>query len=198
VTLVTRAVVVVIVYHGVVISPLVFAVIGAGQPEPSGRTSLGARIHRSGDDGPGFALVARVRAVALPFGQDALLQFHRQIGCVGLVFILIHFAISAHWREVTPGKALASPLLVWFGMAAMLSLIVLVATVGVAARAAALLRGVARNPCGAGAGARGRRGWAHHPRRRVRQLAVEADPLGWGSLTRCADPFGNGFCLITT
>ena len=20
----------------------------------------------------------------------------------------------------------------------------------------------------------------------------------WGSLTRCADPFGNGFCLVTT
>ena len=32
------------------------------------------------------------------------------------------------WNELTLSKALAAPLLVWFGMAAMLSLIVLVAT----------------------------------------------------------------------
>jgi predicted enzyme related to lactoylglutathione lyase len=24
------------------------------------------------------------------------------------------------------------------------------------------------------------------------------EPGDWGSLTRCADPFGNGFCLVTT
>jgi hypothetical protein len=28
---------------------------------------------------------------------------------------------------------------------------------------------------------------------------VEGQESGdWGSLTRCADPFGNGFCLVTT
>src|SRR5690242_3781756 len=75
-----------------------------------------------------FALVARFRAVAAPFGQDALLQFHRQIGYVGLAFILVHFAISAQWRDVTPAKAVAAPLLVWFGMAALLALVVLIAT----------------------------------------------------------------------
>jgi len=75
-----------------------------------------------------FALVARFRAVAAPFGQDALLQFHRQIGYVGLGFILAHFAISAKWSELTLSQALAAPLLVWFGMAALLSLVVLVAT----------------------------------------------------------------------
>jgi predicted ferric reductase len=63
-----------------------------------------------------FVLVARFRPLAAPFGQDALLQFHRQIGYVGLAFILIHFAISAHWRGVTPAQAVAAPLLVWFGM----------------------------------------------------------------------------------
>src|SRR5688500_7303064 len=73
-----------------------------------------------------FALVARFRPLAAPFGQDALLQFHRQIGYVGLGFVLVHFAISAHWRDVTPAKALAAPLLVWFGMAALLALIVLI------------------------------------------------------------------------
>src|SRR5262245_25141150 len=75
-----------------------------------------------------FALVARFRPLAAPFGQDALLQFHRQIGYVGLAFILIHFGISAHWDEVTPAKALAAPALVWFGMAGLRSLGILVAT----------------------------------------------------------------------
>jgi predicted ferric reductase len=130
VTLATRAVVAVLVYLGVVVSPLVFAVIGAGQPDHDFWTSFSVALGFTGLAMMGleFALVARFRAVAAPFGQDALLQFHRQIGYVGLVFILTHFAISAHWHELTPAKALAAPLLVWFGMAAMLSLIVLIAT----------------------------------------------------------------------
>jgi len=42
--------------------------------------------------GPGsfslsLALVARVRSVAAPFGTDALVQFHRQIGLVGLALV---------------------------------------------------------------------------------------------------------------
>lgn len=129
-TLVTRAVVAVIVYLGVVVSPLVFAVIGASQPDHDFWTNFSVALGFTGLAMMGleFALVARFRAVAAPFGQDALLQFHRQIGYVGLVFILAHFAISAHWSEVTPAKALAAPLLVWFGMVAMLSLIVLIAT----------------------------------------------------------------------
>ena len=42
-----------------------------------------------------FALVARFRPVAAPFGSDALVQFHRQIGLVGLAFALVHVALSA-------------------------------------------------------------------------------------------------------
>jgi predicted ferric reductase len=130
VTLVTRAVVAVIAYLGVVVAPLVFAVIGAGQPDHDFWTNFSVALGFTGLAMMGleFALVARFKVVAAPFGQDALLQFHRQIGYVGLAFILTHFAISAHWADVTPAKALAAPLLVWFGMAAMLALIVLVAT----------------------------------------------------------------------
>jgi predicted ferric reductase len=130
VTLVTRAVAWVLVYLGVVLAPLVFAVIGASQPDHDFWTNFSVALGFTGLAMMGleFALVARFRAVAAPFGQDALLQFHRQIGYVGLAFILIHFAISAHWRELTLSQALAAPLLVWFGMAAMLSLIALVAT----------------------------------------------------------------------
>jgi predicted ferric reductase len=75
-----------------------------------------------------FALVARFKPVAAPFGQDALLQFHRQIGYVGLAFVLVHVAISASWEALTFVNAVTAPALVWFGMVAVLALIVLVAT----------------------------------------------------------------------
>ena len=37
-----------------------------------------------------FALVARIRPIARPFGIDVLLQFHRQITFVVLAFVLLH------------------------------------------------------------------------------------------------------------
>jgi predicted ferric reductase len=129
-TLAVRAVFWVIAYVGAVVSPLVFAVIGASQPGHDFGTDFSVALGFTGLAMMGleFVLVARFRPVAAPFGQDALLQFHRQIGYVGLGFILAHFAISARWNEVTPTKALHAPLLVWFGMAALLALIVLIGT----------------------------------------------------------------------
>src|SRR5262245_22451668 len=129
-TLAVRAVVCVLVYLGVVVAPLVFAAIGANHPEHGFWTNLSVALGFVGLSMMGleFALVARFQPVAAPFGQDALLQFHRQIGYAGLAFILVHFLISAHWDEVTPAKAIAAPALVWFGMAAMLALIVLIAS----------------------------------------------------------------------
>jgi predicted ferric reductase len=130
VTLVVRAAFWVIAYLGVVLSPLVFAAIGANHPEHGFWTNFSVALGFVGLAMMGleFALVARFKPVAAPFGQDALLQFHRQIGFVGLGFILIHFAISAKWDQVTPAKAVAAPALVWFGMVALLALVVLVAT----------------------------------------------------------------------
>jgi predicted ferric reductase len=129
-TLAVRAVLCVVAYLGVVVSPLVFAAIGASRPDHSFATDLSVALGFVGLAMMGleFALVARFRPVAAPFGQDALLQFHRQIGYVGLAFILVHFLISAHWDEVTPAKALAAPALVWFGMVALLALIALIAS----------------------------------------------------------------------
>ena len=128
--LVARAVVWVLAYLGVVVAPLVFAVIGSSQPDHGFWTNFSVALGFTGLAMMGleFALVARFNALAAPFGQDALLQFHRQIGYIGLGFILIHFAISAKWNEVTPSQAIAAPLLVWFGMVALLALVVLVAT----------------------------------------------------------------------
>jgi predicted ferric reductase len=129
-TLAVRAVFAVIAYLGAVLAPLVFAAIGAGQPDHGFWTDFSVALGFTGLAMMGleFALVARFRPVAAPFGQDALLQFHRQIGYVGLAFILTHFAISAKWNELTLTKALHAPLLVWFGMAALLALVVLIAT----------------------------------------------------------------------
>ena len=127
-TLAVRAVFWVIAYLGAVVSPLVFAAIGASHPDHGFWTNFSVALGFVGLAMMGleFALVARFRPLAAPFGQDALLQFHRQIGYVGLVFILIHFAISARWTEFTPAKAVAAPALVWFGMVALLSLVALI------------------------------------------------------------------------
>jgi predicted ferric reductase len=130
VTLAVRAVFVVMAYLGVVVAPLVFAVIGGSQPDHDFWTSFSVALGFVGLAMMGleFALVARFKPVAAPFGQDALLQFHRQIGYVGLAFVLVHVAISAHWEELTFSKAIAAPALVWFGMAAALALVALVVT----------------------------------------------------------------------
>jgi predicted ferric reductase len=120
----------VLAYLGVVIAPLVFALIGAGQPDHGFITNFSVALGFVGLAMMGleFVLVARFETVAAPFGEDALLQFHRQIGYVGLAFVLIHVAISANWHQLTFQNAIRAPGLVWFGMAAFLSLLVLVAT----------------------------------------------------------------------
>lgn len=91
--------------------------IGASQPGHGFWTDFSVALGFVGLAmmGSEFALVARFRPVAAPFGQDALLQVHRQIGYIGLAFILVHFGISAKWSELTLTKALQAPLLVWFG-----------------------------------------------------------------------------------
>jgi predicted ferric reductase len=130
VTLAVRAVFWVAAYVGVVVAPLVFAVIGASQPDHGFWTNFSVALGFVGLAMMGleFALVARFKPLAAPFGQDALLQFHRQIGYVGLGFLLTHVALSAKWSELMPGNAITAPALVWFGMAAILALIAIVAT----------------------------------------------------------------------
>jgi predicted ferric reductase len=129
-TLVVRAVFWVLAYLGAVLSPLVFAAIGAGQPDHGFWTNFSVALGFVGLAMMGleFVLVARFRPLAAPFGQDALLQFHRQIGYVGLLLILGHFAISAKWDQLTLTNALHAPLLVWYGMAALLALVLLIGT----------------------------------------------------------------------
>jgi predicted ferric reductase len=130
VNLAVRAVFWVTAYVGVVVAPLVFAGIGGSDPDHDLLTNFSVALGFVGLAMMGleFVLVARFEAVAAPFGQDALLQFHRQIGYAGLVFVLVHVAISARWEELTVSKAISAPALVWFGMTAALALIALVVT----------------------------------------------------------------------
>ena len=125
-----RAVFWVLAYLGVVVAPLVFAAIGATRPEHGFVTNFSVALGFVGLTMMGleFALVARFKPVAAPFGQDALLQFHREIGFVGLAFVLVHVAISAKWDQLTFSNAIAAPALVWFGMAAALALLALIVT----------------------------------------------------------------------
>jgi predicted ferric reductase len=37
-----------------------------------------------------FALISHLRPVAMPFGMDALIQFHRELGTMALIFVLVH------------------------------------------------------------------------------------------------------------
>jgi predicted ferric reductase len=129
-TAAARAVFWVLAYLGVVITPLVFAAIEATEPDHGFWTNFSIALAFVGLAMMGleFALVARFKSVAAPFGQDGLLQFHRQIGMVGLAFVLVHVAISTRWHAVPTSAALRAPALVWFGVAAAGAVIVLVLT----------------------------------------------------------------------
>ena len=100
-TLAVRGIFWVLAYLGVVLAPLVFALVGASQPDHSFVTNFSVALGFVGLAmmGMEFVLVARFETIAAPFGEDALLQFHRQIGYVGLAFVLIHVARSAGWRR---------------------------------------------------------------------------------------------------
>ena len=73
-----------------------------------------------------FALVSRLDGSTRPFGADALMQFHRQMGILGLALVVVHplllsIPLSA-WQPVG-GTAVARS-----GAAALWALVVLVAT----------------------------------------------------------------------
>ena len=79
-------------YLTLVVAPLVFAAIGT---PPAGRgfwTEFSVALGFVGLAMMGlqFALVARLQSVAAPFGEDALVQFHRQMGYAGTLFIFAH------------------------------------------------------------------------------------------------------------
>ncbi|MBA4115867.1 MAG: ferric reductase-like transmembrane domain-containing protein [Rubrobacter sp.] len=81
----------ILVYLAVAVAPLIFAWSG---PEP-GRgllidLSVALGFVGLAMMGLQFALVARFKSVSAPFGMDVVLQYHRQMAYVALLFILAH------------------------------------------------------------------------------------------------------------
>jgi predicted ferric reductase len=99
------------IFVGVCVAPLVFAAIAVTEPGRGFLTEFSVALGFVGLAlmGLEFALVARFRNVAAPFGTDAVVQFHRQIGLVGVAFVLIHVGLSAEWDQVLEFGAEPTP-----------------------------------------------------------------------------------------
>ena len=118
------------IFIGICVAPLAFALMSTNQPGQGFWTDFSVALGFVGLSlmGIEFALVARVRPVAEPFGTDAVIDFHRQIGYTGLIFVLIHVALSADWRQANPFKPIDTPPRVLFGALSAGALVVLVAS----------------------------------------------------------------------
>jgi predicted ferric reductase len=123
------------VYLTVVIAPLVFAAVGT-PPTDRGfwlEFSVALAFVGLAMMGLQFALVARFKAVAAPFGEDAVVQFHRLMSYFGTLFILAHPIIlillvsSSYLRLLNPVSA---PWRARFGLlSVILLLIVMVSSI---------------------------------------------------------------------
>jgi len=76
-----------------------------------------------------FALISRVKSVSGAFGQDALEQFHKQMGCVAVMFVLAHpmlLCLNGYsWSLLNPFWAGSLPM--WrLGVIALYGLLLLV------------------------------------------------------------------------
>lgn len=129
-TSVVRGMAWIAIFVGVCVAPLVFAVVGASQPGQGFWTDFSVALGFVGLAlmGIEFALVARVRTIAEPFGTDAVIDFHRYIGTTGLVFVLVHVALSADWSQANPFTPSDTPALVVVGGVAVGALLLLMVT----------------------------------------------------------------------
>lgn len=118
------------IFVGICVAPLVFALMSTNRPGQGFWTDFSVALGFVGLAlmGIEFALVARVRTVAEPFGTDAVIDFHRQIGYTGLAFVLVHVALSADWRQANPFTPSDTPARVVVGAVAAVALIALVAS----------------------------------------------------------------------
>lgn len=118
----------IVLYLGVVVAPLVFALIGTTRPGRGFLTDFSVALGFVGLAMMGLelVLVARFRAFAAPFGEDGLLQFHRQVGLLGLAMVLVHVALSAEWSMLTTFDLAQTPWRVRFGVIAVVALVALI------------------------------------------------------------------------
>jgi predicted ferric reductase len=120
-----------LVYLFFCIVPLVLAV---GQPNPDGRPFLVEFSVALGFVGLSilalqFALVARFKVVAAPFGIDALLRYHKQISYVAVVFVVAHplLLFVADTKYLSLLKVWSAPWRARFAVTSVIALLVLVA-----------------------------------------------------------------------
>src|SRR5262245_52200941 len=117
---------------GICVAPLTFALMSTDQPGQGFWTDFSVALGFVGLAlmGLEFALVARVKTIAHPFGTDGIIDFHRQLGYTGLAFVLVHVALSADWSQANPfGQGDApTPARVVVGAIAAGALLVLVAS----------------------------------------------------------------------
>ncbi|MGP3956387.1 ferredoxin reductase family protein [Nonomuraea sp. 3N208] len=77
------------------VAPLIFALLGDSPPGRGFLIDFSVALGFVGLSmiGLQFALVARFQSAAAPFGEDAVVQFHRQISYVATLFMLAHPAL---------------------------------------------------------------------------------------------------------
>lgn len=120
-------------YVAVIVVPLIFAAIGVAEESRGFWREFAVALGFVGLSMMGlqFVLVARLRTVAAPFGEDALVYFHRYMGYVGTVFILAHPILLivlvdlSYLERVNPFTA---PWAGRFGTLSILCLLVIVGT----------------------------------------------------------------------
>ena len=127
-------------YLAVVVVPLIFGVIGVVDDGRGFWREFTVALGFVGLSMMGlqFVLVARVKVVAAPFGEDALVHFHRYMGYVATVFILAHPILlivlvdPSYIERVNPFTA------PWAGRFGTLSILCLLAVVATSVWRAAL------------------------------------------------------------
>ena len=131
-TVVVRGLLWLVVYLLVVAAPLFFMLVGDPPPGRGWWMDLSLALGFIGLAMMGlqFAVTARFHPVDAPYGLDAVLQFHRQITFVALVFILAHPVIL--FVERPARMSMLNPLeaswMVRWGLVSVLLLVVLVVT----------------------------------------------------------------------
>jgi predicted ferric reductase len=117
-----------------VIAYLVLALLPLGvalaPPRPAGRSfalelALALGFVGLGQMALQFALIARFRRVSQPFGIDLVMQYHRQIGVLSILFVFAHPVVllaesRAYWTLLRPSVGGAA---IWTGVVATLALL---------------------------------------------------------------------------
>jgi len=120
------------IYLAVAAAPLVFALVGDAPPGRDFITDFSVALGFVGLSMMGlqFALVARFQSVAAPFGEDAVVQFHRQVSYVATAFILAHpvLLVLADADTLRLFNVLEAPWRARFAVTSVLCLLAVMAT----------------------------------------------------------------------